>query len=88
MPYGSAPVAGLIPTAFIAAEGAVSGDPLSLIMQLGVGGVLVGFAVWLQDKFSTTARRDVDNERERHDITRAQLIEALKESRPPVIKDR
>jgi hypothetical protein len=36
-----------------AADSATQGDPITMLAQLGIGGVLVGFAVWLQNKFTT-----------------------------------
>lgn len=74
MNIGAAPLVGLIPTALLAAGDAMAGDPWALVTQLGVGGVLVGFAVWLQDKFATASRKDLTELRkemtalcERHD---------------------
>lgn len=37
---------------------------MSIITQLGLGGALVGFAVWLQDKFAQSNRTDLAEVRE------------------------
>lgn len=71
---------GIIPAVVVAVgEQAPIGDPWGLVTQLGIGGVLVGFAVWLQDKFAKARKIEVDEERM---ITKArtdQLIDSLME---------
>lgn len=42
-----------IPSVMLAADAATSGDPFTMLAQLGIGGALVAFAVWLQSKFTT-----------------------------------
>lgn len=65
--YSAAPIAAVLPLIPAMAEAPVdaAANPYSYLMQLGVGGVLVAFAVWLQDKFSKERRKEVDAERER-----------------------
>lgn len=70
----------MIPTALLAAEEAFNGDPWAFATQLGVGGLLVGFAVWLQDKFATASRKEMSEVRaemtklgEKHDVDTAAL---------------
>lgn len=60
-----APIAAVIPVVPAVASTQPASDPYTYLMQLGVGGVLVAFAIWLQDKFSKQSRKDVDAERER-----------------------
>lgn len=67
-----------VPTAVLAAESVANGDVMASVTQLGIGGVLVAFAVWLQDRFARQNRADLQIEREAHDVTRQQLIDLLK----------
>jgi hypothetical protein len=75
-----------IPAALLAADSAAAGDPVTMLAQLGIGGALVAFAVWLQQKFTTeknTAIKAKDEElvaeRIAHDKTREVVIELLKQ---------
>lgn len=76
MSYGAAPIAAVIPvfSAVAAGSTAPSSDPWSYMLQLGVGGVLVAFAVWLQDRFATAKKAEVEAERVRSDAATAALI--------------
>lgn len=76
MTPGIAPVAGLVPSALIAAPAAAAADPISILWQLGAGGALVVFAVWLQDKFSKEKRREVEYERQQTAERTDQLLQS------------
>lgn len=79
---GVAPIAAVLPLIPAVVTDSPSSDPYTLLMQLGVGGVLVAFAVWLQDKMSKERRREVEEERLLTKERTDQLIEALKAQIP------
>lgn len=58
-------VVALIPTVGFLAQAAESGNPISLAWQLGIGAVLVAFAVWLQERMSRERKADLKAQEER-----------------------
>lgn len=59
--HGVAPIFGAFPSALVIAQTAVdgSGDWATYGAQLGIGGVLVAFAVWLQDRNSKERKAEI-----------------------------
>lgn len=53
--------------------------PEVLLTQLGVGGTLVGFAVWLQDRFAKARKIEVDEAQALVKERTDQLIQSLKD---------
>ena len=56
-----APIVGAFPTAAVIAQEAVAGgtDWATYASQLGVGAVLVAFAVWLQDRMAKERKAEI-----------------------------
>lgn len=52
-------IVAILPTLAVLGQAAETGNPISLAWQLGIGAVLVAFAVWLQDRFSRERKVDL-----------------------------
>jgi hypothetical protein len=81
------PVAATVPFAMAAADAAADFDIVGTLGQLGIGAALVGFAIWLQDKFTKQRKEAEELLRGERDKAHADAL-AAKDELIALLKDK